>query len=63
MGNAKWKGARLKDIVAKVGLKDTAKELVLDGADGPVLDKTPDFIKSIPVEQGDLMATCSSPMR
>ena len=58
MGNAKWKGARLKDIVAKVGLKDTAKELVLDGADGPVLDKTPDFIKSIPVgkaSDGDVL--------
>lgn len=48
MGNAKWKGARLKDILAKAGIKDSAKEVVLDGADGPVLDKTPDFVKSLP---------------
>lgn len=49
MGNARWKGARLKDLLAKAGLKTDALEIVVDGADGPVLDKTPDFVKSIPV--------------
>ena len=49
MGNARWKGARLKDVLDKVGLKKEAIEIVLNGADGPSLDKTPDFIKSIPV--------------
>ena len=49
MGCARWKGARLKDVLDKVGLKKEAIEIVLDGADGPVIDKTPDFIKSIPV--------------
>jgi DMSO/TMAO reductase YedYZ molybdopterin-dependent catalytic subunit len=49
MGNARWKGVRLKDVLAKVGLRKEAVELVLDGADDPVLDKTPDFVKSIPV--------------
>jgi DMSO/TMAO reductase YedYZ molybdopterin-dependent catalytic subunit len=48
MGCAKWKGARLKDVLDKVGLKKEAVEIVLNGADGPALDKTPDFIKSIP---------------
>jgi DMSO/TMAO reductase YedYZ molybdopterin-dependent catalytic subunit len=48
MGCARWKGARLKDILDKVGLKKEAIEIVLEGADGPVTDKTPDFIKSIP---------------
>ena len=48
MGCARWKGARLKDVLDKVGLKKEAVEIVLDGADGPVLDKTPDFVKSIP---------------
>jgi DMSO/TMAO reductase YedYZ molybdopterin-dependent catalytic subunit len=48
MGCARWKGARLKDILDKVGLKKEAIEIVFDGADGPVSDKTPDFIKSIP---------------
>jgi DMSO/TMAO reductase YedYZ molybdopterin-dependent catalytic subunit len=49
MGCARWRGARLKDILDKVGLKKEAIEIGMDGADGPVVDKTPDFIKSIPV--------------
>src|SRR5690242_2488874 len=49
MGCARWRGVRLKDVLDKVGLKKEAIEIVLDGADGPVTDKTPDFVKSIPV--------------
>jgi DMSO/TMAO reductase YedYZ molybdopterin-dependent catalytic subunit len=49
MGCARWKGARLKDILDKVGLKKEAIEVVLDGADGPVIEATPKFVKSIPV--------------
>jgi DMSO/TMAO reductase YedYZ molybdopterin-dependent catalytic subunit len=48
MGCARWKGARLKDVLEKAGLKKEAIEISFDGADGPVVDKTPDFIKSIP---------------
>ncbi len=48
MGCARWKGVRVKDILAKAGLKKDAIEVSFDGADGPVTDKTPDFIKSIP---------------
>ena len=49
MGCARWKGARLKDVLDKVGLKKEAIEIAFNGADGPAIDKTPDFIKSIPV--------------
>ena len=49
MGCARWKGARLKDVLDKAGLKKEAIEIVFNGADGPAVDKTPDFIKSIPV--------------
>ena len=49
MGCARWKGARLKDVLDKVGLKKEAIEIAYGGADGPVVDKTPDFVKSIPV--------------
>ena len=49
MGCARWKGARLKDVLDLIGLKKEALEVVFDGADGPVLDKTPDFVKSLPV--------------
>lgn len=49
IGNAKWGGVRLKDVLGKIGLKKEAIEVSFHGADGPVLDKTPDFIKSVPV--------------
>ena len=49
MGNAQWKGARLKDVLTKAGLKKEALEIVLDGADSGTLPATPDFVKSIPV--------------
>lgn len=49
MGCARWKGARLKDVLDKAGLKKEALEIVFDGADGPAVNKTPDFVKSLPV--------------
>jgi DMSO/TMAO reductase YedYZ molybdopterin-dependent catalytic subunit len=49
MGNAKWKGARLKDVLAKVGLKKEALEVAYHGADGPPMEQTPRFMKSLPV--------------
>jgi DMSO/TMAO reductase YedYZ molybdopterin-dependent catalytic subunit len=49
MGCARWKGTRLKDVLAKVGIKPDAIEIVFDGADRPAVDGTPDFVKSIPV--------------
>jgi DMSO/TMAO reductase YedYZ molybdopterin-dependent catalytic subunit len=49
MGCARWKGVRLKDILDKVGLKKGTIEIVFDGADEPVFQKTPDFVKSIPL--------------
>ena len=48
MGCARWKGARLKDILDKAGLKKEAIEIAFNGADSGVTDTTPDFIKSIP---------------
>ncbi len=49
MGCARWKGARLKDLLDKVGIKKEAIEVAFNGADGPVFDQTPDFIKSLPL--------------
>jgi len=49
MGCARWKGAKLKDILDKVGLKTEAIEIGMNGADGPSVAESPDFIKSIPV--------------
>jgi DMSO/TMAO reductase YedYZ molybdopterin-dependent catalytic subunit len=49
MGNARWRGARLKDILARAGLKKETVEIAFNGADTPPLEATPDFVKSIPV--------------
>ena len=49
MGNARWKGVRLKDVLDKAGVKTEALEVGFDGADSGIVEKTPDFIKSIPI--------------
>ena len=49
MGNARWKGVRLKDLLARAGIGKDAVEIAFDGADRGALDATPDFVKSIPV--------------
>jgi DMSO/TMAO reductase YedYZ molybdopterin-dependent catalytic subunit len=51
VGNAIWKGARLKDVLRRADLRADTVEIVVNGADGPVLDGTPDFVKSIPVDK------------
>jgi DMSO/TMAO reductase YedYZ molybdopterin-dependent catalytic subunit len=51
MGNAVWRGPRLKDVLAKAGVKAGALEVWLDGADSPVLPTTPDFLKSLPMDK------------
>lgn len=48
MGNARWGGVRLRELLEKSGVTDQTIEVSFDGADGPVLEQTPDFIKSIP---------------
>jgi DMSO/TMAO reductase YedYZ molybdopterin-dependent catalytic subunit len=51
MGSATWRGPRLKDVLAKVGVKASAIEVWLDGADAPALQTTPDFLKSLPMDK------------
>ena len=51
VGNALWKGVRLKDVLNRANVLTETIEIVVNGADGPVLDGTPDFIKSIPVDK------------
>lgn len=50
MGNAKWKGARLKDVLSKAGVAAGAKQVTFNGLDKPPLEKTPDFIKALEVD-------------
>jgi sulfite dehydrogenase (cytochrome) subunit A len=51
VGNALWRGARLKDLLKRVDLRSETIEIVFNGADTPVVDGTPDFIKSLPLEK------------
>jgi sulfite dehydrogenase (cytochrome) subunit A len=60
VGNAVWEGVRLKDVLSRANLRPETVEIVVNGADGPVLDGTPDFIKSIPIDKAldDKHADC-----
>ncbi len=50
MGNALWKGVRLRDILNKAGIGTGAVQVRFNGADGPVLPATPDFVKSLDLD-------------
>ena len=51
IGNAKWTGVRLRDVLKKVGVRGGALEVVFNGADTALLPATPDFVKSLPVDR------------
>jgi DMSO/TMAO reductase YedYZ molybdopterin-dependent catalytic subunit len=44
IGNAKWKGIRLSDVLERAGLKEAAQDLVFHGADG--------YVDSFPLAKG-----------
>jgi sulfite dehydrogenase (cytochrome) subunit A len=50
MGNARWKGVRLKDVLTKAGLAAEAKQVTFNGMDAPLLPQTPDFVKALDVD-------------
>ncbi len=47
MGNARWRGVPLKAVLALADVKKGAKQVSFNGLDGPVIDKTPDFVKAL----------------
>ncbi|HEY7982179.1 MAG TPA: molybdopterin-dependent oxidoreductase [Candidatus Eremiobacteraceae bacterium] len=47
MGNATWRGARLKDILTRAGIASGAVQVRFNGLDKPLLPQTPDFMKSL----------------
>src|SRR2546423_1166536 len=51
MGNARWKGARLKDVLKKAGLAAEANQVTFNGLDSPPVEKIPDFVKSLDIDQ------------
>ncbi len=50
MGNARWKGARLKDVLNRAGVAAGAKQVTFNGLDSPVVEKVPDFVKALDVD-------------
>ena len=48
MGNAVWRGVRLKDVLDDAGLASSSVEVAANGADAPTLSG-PDFVKSLPM--------------
>jgi DMSO/TMAO reductase YedYZ molybdopterin-dependent catalytic subunit len=50
MGNARWTGVRLRDVLDKAGVKAGALAVRFNGLDEPVVDKAPDFMKSLDID-------------
>jgi DMSO/TMAO reductase YedYZ molybdopterin-dependent catalytic subunit len=50
VGNARWAGVRVKDVLAKAGLKGGAKHLQTFGTDTPP-GKVPPFARSVEIEK------------
>jgi len=48
VGNGRWRGVRLADVLKRAGLKSSAKEVLFNGADVPI-GMMPDFQRSIPI--------------
>lgn len=51
MGNARWKGVRLKDVLDAAGVAAGARQVSFNGLDEPLTPQVPDFIKALPVDQ------------
>jgi DMSO/TMAO reductase YedYZ molybdopterin-dependent catalytic subunit len=53
MGNARWTGVRLRDIVAKAKVKAGAVDVTFQGLDRPALPATPAFVKSLEFDRAN----------
>jgi DMSO/TMAO reductase YedYZ molybdopterin-dependent catalytic subunit len=50
MGNALWRGARLKDVLDRAGVNAGALQVRFNGLDTGVIPQTPDFMKSLALD-------------
>jgi hypothetical protein len=50
MGNARWTGVRLRDLLDRAGVKAGAIAVRFNGLDEPVVDGAPDFMKSLDID-------------
>src|ERR1700712_4767915 len=62
MGNARWRGVPLKSVLDAAGVQGGARQVTFNGMDGPVSDKTPDFVKALDIDHardGEVMLAYS----
>jgi DMSO/TMAO reductase YedYZ molybdopterin-dependent catalytic subunit len=50
MGNARWTGVRLRDVLDRAGVKAGAVSVRFNGLDEPAVADAPDFMKSLSVD-------------
>ena len=50
MGNARWKGVVLRDLLEKAGVAAGSRQVLFNGLDKPVNDATPDYIKALEMD-------------
>jgi DMSO/TMAO reductase YedYZ molybdopterin-dependent catalytic subunit len=50
MGNARWTGVRLKDVLDRSGVKAGTMQVRFNGMDEPVVPDAPDFMKSLEID-------------
>jgi len=50
MGNARWTGVRLRDVLDRAGVKPGAVQVRFNGLDEPVVAEGPDFMKSLDID-------------
>lgn len=59
VGNARWTGVRLADVLRRAGVRPTGQFVLLDGADRPI-GTVPDFARTLPIakamDPGTLLA-------
>ena len=53
MGNAKWAGVRLKDVLDRAGVKAGAVQVRFSGLDEPVVPEAPHFRKSLDIDHAN----------
>ncbi len=50
MGNARWTGVRLRDVLDRAGVKARAIAVRFNGLDEPVTEGAPDYMKSLDID-------------
>ena len=50
MGNARWRGVSLKQVLERAGVARGAKQVTFKGIDGPVMETTPSFVKALDLD-------------